>query len=48
MLDLSLKDLSEPGLIFQIGVHPVRIDILTSIAGVDFESAWAGRRNSPP
>ena len=43
MQDLTLEDLSKPGLIFQIGIPPVRIDILTSIAGVDFKSAWADR-----
>ena len=29
--------------LFQIGVVPVRIDLLTSISGVGFEEAWAGR-----
>ena len=40
---ISAEDLSKPGLIFQIGVAPNRIDILTSIAGVEFASAWTGR-----
>jgi hypothetical protein len=29
--------------VFQIGVAPRRIDILTSITGVAFEEAWRGR-----
>lgn len=41
--DLRERDLAEPGLIFQIGVAPVRIDIVTSISSVDFESAWTRR-----
>ena len=41
--DLSLDDLSHPGLIFQIGVPPVRIDILTAIDGVEFGGAWSER-----
>ncbi|HXI58929.1 MAG TPA: hypothetical protein VNO55_22835 [Polyangia bacterium] len=41
--DLSEKDLVNPGLIFQIGVPPVRIDIITSIDGVDFLAAWRDR-----
>ena len=41
--DLTEKDLSTPGLIFQIGVEPIRIDILTLIDGVQFEEAWADR-----
>ena len=36
-------DLSKPGVVFQIGVEPSRIDILTSVSGVDFESAWSNR-----
>ena len=41
--DLSINDLAAPGLIFQIGVPPVRIDVITSIDGVDFSPAWADR-----
>lgn len=32
--DLTADDLSRPGLIFQIGVEPIRIDVITAIAGV--------------
>ena len=38
--DLTIKDLSTPGIIFQIGVEPSRIDILTEISGVLFSDAW--------
>jgi hypothetical protein len=41
--DLTESDLTEPGLIFQIGVAPVRIDIVTAITGVGFEEAWPRR-----
>jgi hypothetical protein len=41
--DLSVDDLSQPGLIFQIGVPPVRIDVITRIDGVEFDSAWPER-----
>jgi len=44
--DLTEKDLSTPGLIFQIGVEPIRIDVLTAIDGVQFEEAWADRMTS--
>lgn len=40
---LTEVDLTTPGLVFQIGVAPRRIDLLTSITGVDFASAWASR-----
>ena len=32
-----------PDSFVQLGVAPVRIDITTSISGLDFEEAWAGR-----
>jgi hypothetical protein len=41
--DLSEADLTTPGLVFQIGVAPVRIDVLTSIDGVGFPEAWRDR-----
>jgi hypothetical protein len=43
LFDLTPEDLSVPGTVFQIGVAPVRIDLLTSISGVGFDEAW-GRR----
>jgi hypothetical protein len=39
--DLSAEDLQKEGLIFQIGVAPCRIDILTSIDGLKFDDAFA-------
>jgi hypothetical protein len=36
-------DLLLAGVVIQIGVAPRRIDLLTSIDGVDFEDAWAHR-----
>ncbi len=41
--DLSEADLSRPGTVFQIGVAPLRIDVMTSIEGVDFKDAWNSR-----
>jgi Nucleotidyl transferase of unknown function (DUF2204) len=41
--DLTVDDLSKPGLIFQIGVEPIRIDVITAIDGVAFSDAWAQR-----
>lgn len=41
--DLTEKDLATPGVIFQIGVEPIRIDVLTVIDGVGFHEAWAER-----
>ncbi len=41
--ELKETDLTSPGLVFQIGVAPSRIDILTSIDGVQFTEAWKGQ-----
>ena len=41
--DLTVDDLARPGIVFQIGVVPQRIDLLTSITGVTFDDAWANR-----
>jgi hypothetical protein len=41
--DLVEDDLSRPGLVFQIGVAPVRIDVITAIDGVEFDDAWPAR-----
>jgi hypothetical protein len=43
---LTLADLKSPGIIFQIGVPPNRIDILTGIDGVTFDEAWKNRVSS--
>jgi predicted nucleotidyltransferase len=37
---------NHPEMTFQIGVDPVRIDLLQSIDGVDFETAWQRRVES--
>jgi predicted nucleotidyltransferase len=43
LAQLKKKDLSAPGLVYQIGVAPVRIDVLTSVSGVGFADAWRNR-----
>jgi len=42
-LGLQLADFTESGRIVQLGYPPNRIDFATSIDGVSFETAWAGR-----
>jgi hypothetical protein len=41
--ELTRDDLQTPGIVFQIGVVPCRIDLLTTISGVSFEEAWNRR-----
>lgn len=40
LFDLTLEDLQTPGIVFQIGIVPSRIDVLTQISGVEFDDAW--------
>jgi len=40
---VSESDFAKPGVTFQIGVSPLRIDILTEIPGVGFDEAWKDR-----
>jgi hypothetical protein len=40
---VTVDDLAKPGLVFQIGNDPDRIDFLTAIDGVLFEEAWQRR-----
>lgn len=37
------EDFTNLQIVFQIGVEPVRIDLLTSMKGLKFEDAWAAR-----
>ena len=41
--ELTREDLTSDDLVFQIGVPPNRIDILTTIGGVSFDEAWPRR-----
>lgn len=43
MSQIQLEDFSTPDIVYQIGLPPQRIDLLTSISGVNFEDAWPTR-----
>lgn len=40
---LSAQDFTHRGFVYQLGVPPVRVDILMSVDGVEFSEAWEGR-----
>jgi hypothetical protein len=40
---LVAEDFIAPGEVVQLGYPPVRIDLLTSLDGVEFDAAYAGR-----
>jgi hypothetical protein len=41
--DVAADDFSRPGIVFQMGLPPVRIDVLTELTGVTFAEAWPSR-----
>ena len=43
MDQVTTEDFTEKGIVFQIGIAPRRIDVLTSIDGVEFVDAWQDR-----
>jgi hypothetical protein len=45
LFDLTIDDLKKPDTVFQMGIEPQRIDILTSIEGVEFDEAWDERQH---
>lgn len=44
LVGMSPEDFNDKKMIFQIGVAPVRIDIMVDVPGVSFESAWKNRK----
>lgn len=46
-LGIGLDDLTAPGRVIQLGYPPRRIDLLTSIDGVDFAASYARRMLVP-
>ena len=41
------QDFSRPGVVFQMGLPPLRIDVLTELSGVTFAEAWPDRTRAP-
>ena len=42
-LEIKPEDLTQPGQIVQLGAKPNRIDLITSISGINFAQAWEHR-----
>jgi hypothetical protein len=43
LVGLTPSDFERPDQVVQLGVPPVRIDLITSITGVAWDEAWAGK-----
>lgn len=40
---LAVEDFTTPDSVVQLGVAPIRVDFLTSLTGVDWQQAYAGK-----
>lgn len=40
---VSASEFARPGFVYQVGVPPRRIDLMTSASGLDFDTAWRER-----
>jgi hypothetical protein len=47
LADIARADFERPGVTYQIGVPPGRIDILTELTGITFAEAWPDRIRRP-
>jgi hypothetical protein len=47
MIDVTESDFAQPGVTYQMGVPPGRIDILTTLSGITFDEAWPTRIRRP-
>ena len=47
LAEIAEADFARPGVVYQIGVPPGRIDILTELTGLTFEQAWPDRIQRP-
>ncbi len=43
---VTAADFSRPGIVFQLGLPPRRIDVLTALTGLTFADAWPNRVRS--
>ena len=45
--ELRQEDFASPGVVYQIGITPGRIGILTELTGLTFAEAWADKVRRP-
>jgi predicted nucleotidyltransferase len=44
---LTVEDLTNPVMVYQVGIPPVRIDILMNIGDISFSEAWGHKQSAP-
>jgi hypothetical protein len=43
LANLNVDDLQQPGMVYQMGVIPNRIDVMNQISAVQFDEAWENK-----
>jgi len=46
LIDIRPEDFTEREVVYQIGIEPNRIDLMTSLPGLSFPEAWSARQTS--
>src|SRR5450755_289606 len=41
--DVTVEDLLNPALVYQLGIDPIRIDVMSAVSGLNFDAAWNRR-----
>ena len=44
--EITVEELNSKNFVLQIGIEPMRIDVLTDIDGVEFSKAWKNKTNN--
>lgn len=47
LTQVAEADFATPGIVFQMGLPPGRIDVLTQLSALTFDEAWPGRVRAP-
>lgn len=44
--NITLNDFTNENLVYQVGIAPIRVDIIMGLKGLNFEKAWENRTTS--
>lgn len=44
VMDVTVEDFANPEMVYQVGVEPVRVDIIMGLTGISFADAWKRRK----
>jgi predicted nucleotidyltransferase len=44
--DVTVEDLTVPDLVYQVGLEPMRVDIIMGLTGLNFDDCWLRREDT--